>query len=172
MKNSAPMTRRQCLALGSAAWLALGLSACALPKPYAPLQEGVWRGRMALHTEEDPPQSHVATFELRGHAQAGALDVFTPLGSILARLHWDARQAVLETGSETHTGQTLDELAQRIFGAPIPIAALFAWLSGRAQPEPGWLVDLSRYDQGRIFAVRQQPLPRATLRVILQSDTA
>lgn len=154
------------------AWLGAGVLAagCSLPKQRYTQQAGFWRGRIAVHTEEDPPQSHVAAFELRGSAQEGQLDAFSPLGSVLARLRWDAEHAQLEDGRHTYTSDTLDDLAARIFGAPIPVQALFAWLSGDAQVAPGWQVDLSQFEYGRISALREQPLPRATLRVILESQ--
>lgn len=162
------VARRAMLRWGGSA--ALALTACSLPRQTYSPKAGLWRGRIALQTEDEPPQSHVANFELRGSAEAGSLDVFSPLGSVLARLRWDAQQATLDDGKNTYASDTLDELAARIFGSPIPVQALFAWLDGNAQQEPGWLVDLSRFGEGRISAVRQQPLPRATLRVILQSD--
>ncbi|KKW67571.1 hypothetical protein AAV94_09775 [Lampropedia cohaerens] len=162
------LRRRSWLAAVGAAAL---LAACALPgrrTPYV-LHQGHWRGRLALRTEESQPQSHVASFELRGSAQRGELQVFNPLGNVMARLHWGPGAAYLRTGNEQVEGESLEALAERVFGTAVPIAALFAWLSGQAQPVAGWRVDLSRFAQGRIEALREQPLPRTRLRVILEN---
>lgn len=145
------------------------LAACAAPRPYV-LRQGIWCGRIALNTEEERPQSFSAEFALRGSPQQGELEVYNPLGNIIARLRWSPHQALLDKGAEQIAGDSLDALVAQVFGAPIPIAALFDWLSGHARQEPGWQVDLSRYGQGRIHALREQPLPRASLRVILHAD--
>ena len=46
--------------------------------------------------------------------------------------------------------------------------ALFAWLRGRPEHVPGWQVDLSQLDDGRLVANRQMPLPTAVLRLVLE----
>ncbi|MDH5858766.1 lipoprotein insertase outer membrane protein LolB [Lampropedia aestuarii] len=127
---------------------------------------------MSLTTEEARPQSFSASFELTGSAQQGELEIYNPLGNIVARLFWSPGLATVHTGSEQRSSASLDELIARVVGTPIPVQALFAWLQGDAQAVVGWQVDLSRYAQGRISAVREQPLPRANLRVVLQSPDA
>jgi outer membrane lipoprotein LolB len=52
-----------------------------------------------------------------------------------------------------------------VTGTPLPIAALFDWLQGRATEVPGWHVDLSQVAQGRLRAQRTSPPPAADLRV-------
>lgn len=158
---------RRAFCLG-AAWF---LAACTTPALYVPKQ-GLWRGRLALTTEEERAQSFSASFELRGSQQQGELEVYNPLGNIVAKLQWSPGQATVDTGSEQRSSASLDDLVAQVFGTPIPVQALFAWLEGDAQAVVGWQVDLSRYEQGRISAVREQPLPRANLRVILQSPDA
>lgn len=162
----AGMSRR---ALGVAA--ACLLAACTTPALYKP-QTGLWRGRLALNTEEDRPQSFSASFELTGSAEQGELEIYNPLGNIVAKLFWSPGMATVNTGSEQRSSASLDELVAQVFGTAIPVQALFAWLQGDAQAVVGWQVDLSRYAQGRISAVREQPLPRANLRVVLQSPDA
>jgi len=44
---------------------------------------------------------------------------------------------------------------------------LFAWLHGDAATAADWQADLSQLNDGRLAAVRAQPLPRATLRIAL-----
>lgn len=151
-----------------AAWF---LAACTTPALYVP-QQGLWRGRLSLTTEEERPRSYSGSFELRGHARQGELEIFNPLGNIVAKMAWSPGQAWVNTGSEQLSGSSLDELVARVFGMPIPVQALFSWLQGEPEAVVGWQVDVSRYAQGRISAVREQPLPRANLRVILQSADA
>lgn len=166
LPQSAGLSRR---ALGVAA--ACLLAACTTPALYKP-QQGVWRGRLALTTEENRPQSFSASFELTGSAQQGELEIYNPLGNIVAKLFWSPGLATVNTGSEQRSSASLDELVAQVFGMSIPVQALFAWLQGDAQAVVGWQVDLTRYAQGRISAVREQPLPRANLRVVLQSPDA
>lgn len=156
---------RRALCIG-AAWL---LVACSTPSLYVP-KPGLWRGRLALNTEEERPRSYSASFELRGSEKQGEFEIYNPLGNVVAKLAWAPGQASVDTGSEQLSGRSLDELVAHVLGTPIPVQALFAWLQGEAQAVVGWQVDLSRYKQGRISAVREQPLPRANLRVILQSS--
>ncbi|THT99900.1 hypothetical protein E9531_11230 [Lampropedia puyangensis] len=162
--KGAALWHRRAWCLG-AAWL---LAACTTPAIYTP-QQGLWRGRLALNTEEERPRSYTASFELKGSQTQGELEVYNPLGNVLAKLIWSSQQAMVDTGSERLVSDSLDELVAHIFGTPIPVQALFAWLQGDAQQVAGWQLDLSRYSEGRISALREQPLPRTSLRVILQS---
>ena len=62
---------------------------------------------------------------------------------------------------------SLDTLVTDMTGTNLPIAALFDWLHGQSTPVQGWIPDLSRAREGRLSALRQQPLPTAHLHVIL-----
>jgi len=138
-----------------------------------------WSGRLALQVQasQDPhapgaaPQSFSAAFTLQGSSAQGQLLLFTPLGSTLARLHWQRGQATLEQGQTHKTAPTLAELVAEITGSPLPVDAFFDWLQGRAHAAAGWQVDLSRQPQGRIRAWRQQH-PQATLRLVLDQEGA
>ncbi|RMX06381.1 outer membrane lipoprotein LolB [Corticibacter populi] len=168
---AAGWSRRRWLRTGVAAGGAVLLAGCELFGPRRPyvLHQGIWRGRISIHTEEERSESYIASFYLRGSAAQGALEVYNPLGSIMARLEWNERLAHLRAGSQEYADASLDNLVRDVFGTPIPVRALFAWLSGDAVEEDGWQVDLSRYGRGRIDAVRQQPLPVARMRIVLQS---
>ena len=160
----------------AAACLVAVLAGCAAPRPVAVAQAGAiaaqdrWNGRLALQVEDAPSQSFSASFELTGGADAGALILTTPIGSTAAVLQWAPGSATLQQGSKSDAQRfgSLDELAARATGTPIPVAALFEWLEGRPAPVPGWIADLSAQPQGRIVATRQQPLPVATLRVVFE----
>lgn len=164
------------LASGAAALcLAAALAGCAAPRPpqaaeaaSAAQQKESWSGRLALQVEDAPSQSFYASFELTGNAQAGSLTLFTPIGSTVAVLRWEPGSASLQQGSQAaQRFSSLDDLAERATGTAIPVASLFDWLAGKASPVSGWTADLSAQADGRIIATRQQPLPVATLRVVL-----
>lgn len=156
-------------------WLVAALAGCAAPRPpetaeavSAAQQRERWSGRLALQVEDAPSQSFYASFELAGNAQAGSLTLLTPIGSTVAVLRWEPGSASLQQGSRpAQQFRSLDELAERATGTAIPVASLFDWLVGKASPVTGWTADLSAQPDGRIIATRQQPLPVATLRVVL-----
>ena len=146
--------------------LSLSLAACTTPS-IQQRSERFWSGRLGLQVLSDPPQSYHAGFELQGSAQEGELTLFSPVGSVLARLLWNPRQAVLERGTERWQHASVDQLTRQLTPAPVPIAALFDWLEGRPSSDPHWQADLSGHAQGRIRAKRLQPLPAAELRLVL-----
>ncbi|MBX3657062.1 MAG: outer membrane lipoprotein LolB [Ramlibacter sp.] len=130
-------------------------------------QTGPWSGRLALKVQAQPPQSFSAGFELRGQASAGQLSLFNPLGGTVARLAWSPGKATLTSGSEVREFDSLDALVTQATGASIPVSALFDWLAGTPTPAAGWQADLSRLSEGRLEARREQPLPAAEMRVLL-----
>lgn len=113
-------------------------------------------------------QSFSASFQLQGSSEQGSLDVFNPLGSQIAKLQWQRGTAWLQQGDRLTQSDSLQELLRQSLGTVLPVQALFSWLQGQEASAPGWQVDLSRHAQGRITAQRFQPLPQATLRVVLQ----
>lgn len=113
-------------------------------------------------------QSFSGSFELHGTANAGELQMFSPLGSQVAHIRWSPAGAWLQQGDRITPSNSLPALVQRTLGTDIPIPALFAWLQGQAFNTPGWQVDLAQHAQGRITARRTHPEPQAQLRVVLQ----
>lgn len=136
----------------------------------APLgqSDGYWQGRLALKVHSTPVQAFSADFELQGHADAGTLSFFTPLGSTAARLQWDATGALLQTTGAPQRFASLDALTLHTTGATLPVASLFAWLKGNEPPTPGWQVDLQHLADGRLSAQRLAPEVPADLKIILQ----
>jgi len=153
-------------------WLALALlvaflAACATPRrAEAPPGVQVWSGRLALNVDGAQPFS--AGFELKGAPAAGELTLFTPLGGTAGVLAWAPGSATLRSSKETRQFASLDELATEVTGTPLPVAALFDWLEGRATEVPGWQVDVSQVGQGRLRAQRATPPPAADLRVVFE----
>lgn len=163
--------RRACAVV---AWAALAIAGCAAPPRTADSAKVAadqrWSGRLALQVEDAPSQSFYASFELLGAADRGSLTLTTPIGSTAAVLRWEPGSATLQQGgnAEVQRFASLDELAARATGTPIPVAGLFDWLAGKPSAVPGWEPDLSAQPEGRIVATRRQPLPVATLRVVLE----
>jgi outer membrane lipoprotein LolB len=145
------------------------LAACATPPRSAvPAGTQVWTGRLALNVEGQTNQSFSAGFELKGQPQAGELTLSGPLGGTVAVLAWSPGAATLRSGGTTREFQSLDALAQDATGAPLPVAALFDWLTGKATPVAGWEPDVSEVAQGRLRARRTAPPPAADLRVAFE----
>jgi outer membrane lipoprotein LolB len=133
-------------------------------------------GRLIVKVAENGPQQPArslnAHFELRGQAQRGALDLSTPLGSLLAQARWEPEAAWLRTPRGETRFDNLDTLSQKLLGQTVPVAALFDWL--RARPwagaphqaldvaesgftQIGWRVDVSRWaKQSVVTAIRLQ----------------
>ena len=145
----------------------LWLAGCAQPLHQPATEEDAWNGRIALQVEGQASQSFSALFELRGTAEKGGLALISPLGNRLAQVDWEDGHAQLTSAQETRNSESLDALLQDVTGTPIPVAALFSWLKGTHTTVPGWRVDLSALDQGRIIAHRDEPTPPATLRIVL-----
>ncbi|MCB1978309.1 MAG: outer membrane lipoprotein LolB [Burkholderiaceae bacterium] len=155
-------------ALLLAFFLAL-LAGCAQP-PGAPApraQAVRWDGRLALSVQGDVRQSFSAVFSLQGSSAQGSLTLSTPLGTVLAELQWAPGHAQMRSPQGDRTAASLDVLLQDVLGGRIPVPALFAWLQGHPTSAAGWQADLSQIDAGTLTAVRSDPPPRATLRVIL-----
>ena len=89
-----------------------------------------WRGRLAIRVESAPVQVFSAAFELSGSASAGALTLFTPLGTTAAALSWTPEGSTLRSPAEVRQFATLAALMRQTLGAELPITALFGWLAG------------------------------------------
>ena len=149
-----------------AAWM-FWLAGCAQAPHKIADEEDAWSGRIAMQVEGQASQSFSAMFELRGNARKGSLSLTSPLGNRLAQVDWEDGHAQLTSAQETRSSESLDALLQDVTGAPIPVAALFSWLKGAQTTVPGWRVDLSAMEQGRLVAHRDEPAPPATLRIAL-----
>jgi len=165
-----PLPTRRLLLL-AAAPLALALAGCAQPRlrPEQAADTAFWSGRLALqvHDAQAQEQSFSASFELQGAERQGQLILLSPFGAALAELQWSPAGAQLRQGGQLRESPSLDALVQDTIGTPLPLGALFAWLSGQQASAPGWQADLSQLAEGRLRAERTDPLPRATLRLVL-----
>nr|WP_255719676.1 outer membrane lipoprotein LolB [Pelomonas sp. P8] len=118
--------------------LALALAGCAqLPKATVDAGEARLSGRLSVTVAGDVHRrgtGGAASFELFGNADAGRLELTSPLGALVARAHWQAGEATLETPGEQRRFDNLDALTREMLGETVPVAALFDWL--RARPWP------------------------------------
>ena len=148
------------------------LCACAVPphKPARPAgtAQDFWTGRLSLRIQSEPPQSLATQFELSGNAQTGKLQLTSPLGNTLVSMQWGPGSALLQRSGERQQFGSLDELTQSLTGCALPIEALFEWLRGQAVSVPGWSVDLSQLQQGRLLARQLPPAIPAELRLIIE----
>jgi outer membrane lipoprotein LolB len=130
-----------------------------------------WHGRLAVRVEADSlhnlAQSFSAEFELTGNALSGELTLYTPFGNTAATLSWSPQTAILLANGDVRYFDSLDNLIKQTVGTEIPVAALFAWLSGDNLIADGWHADLSQQASGKITARRTEPSPLAELRLVL-----
>lgn len=126
-----------------------------------------WQGRLAVNVDDASPHHFSANFMLWGDASQGELDLLTPLGTTSARLEWLPQRVSWQHDGRVQYFDRWQDLMQEALGAELPTACLFEWLTGRACQAHGWQVDLSRFEQGKIAAVRTDPTPRVSLRIQL-----
>ena len=157
------------------------LAACAtIPSGTGPVGDYL-SGRLSVQVaaaDAAPARAFSAAFDLRGGANAGRLDLSTPLGSVLAQARWAEGQVVLTTPQGERRFSDLDGLTRDVLGESVPIAALFDWLHGRPWPgapsrplagqdsaggngetnpgfeQLGWAVNLARFDEALVSAHR------------------
>jgi outer membrane lipoprotein LolB len=153
--------------------MGLLLSGCATPNrtdkaianEQASSQE--WQGRISVQVFGDAPTSMSASFLLRGDANNGELDLYSPLGNTVGALKWTPHFVQLRDGNKHQYFSSLAELTEKTTGAALPINAIFSWLQGRNEQATGWQADLSAVSQGALTARRTAPAPEVTLRIKL-----
>jgi outer membrane lipoprotein LolB len=125
-----------------------------------PLQNVSAEGRISLRQGER--RDHLR-FRWEHTAGSDVVLLMSPLGQGLAELTRDKDGARLtQPNQATITAETLSQLAQRVFGAPLPLEAMADWLRG-ARPElsgevEGWRVvisDTSAYRERRLLRVME-----------------
>jgi outer membrane lipoprotein LolB len=165
----------------AAALLLSLLAGCATTPRPAPDLAGRLAVRIEAH-EGAAARSLTTQFELRGDAQAGDLQLTTPLGSTAAQARWRPGLAELITAEGTRRFADLDALAHDLLGESLPLAALIEWLRGRPWmgapsqlreggfDQLGWRIDLSRLAEGWVLARRDHP-PALSVRARLEMPT-
>ena len=125
-----------------------------------PLQRLTAEGRISLRQGER--RDHVR-FRWEHTPERDVVLLMSPLGQGVAELTRDARGARLtQPNQAVIAADSLPQLAQRVFGAPLPLEAMTDWLRG-ARPAlsgdvEGWRVmisDTSAFRQSRLVRVME-----------------
>lgn len=168
------------LAVCAIAGVLAGCAAWTPPRPAGSAEN--LSGRMSVRVEptgDEKARVVSAIFDLRGTAEQGALDLTTPLGTVLAQAQWSPRTVTLKSSDGEQRFADLDALTQRVLGESIPVAALFDWLQGRPWPgaraqatdagfdQLGWQVDLSQFKADAWVVARRPSAPAVTVRAKL-----
>jgi outer membrane lipoprotein LolB len=156
------------------------LTGCASVGPTQPAPD--LAGRLAVRveaSEQTPPRSFSADFDLRGNTDRGTLRLTGPLGATLAEVRWMPGRAELADAQGTRAYDTLDAMTQDLFGEPLPLLALIDWLRGRPWPgapnvkrddgfeQLGWRVGLAGIGDGLVQATRERA-PGVSVRARLE----
>jgi outer membrane lipoprotein LolB len=89
------------------------------------------QGNLAVHTDQ---KGWNASFNWQQQGGDYTLALFGPLGSNRVQLSGNPQQVVLQTGSQTYSAATPEELVQQRLGWEIPVTNLYYWLRGAAAP--------------------------------------
>lgn len=131
---------------------ALALAGCAhIDKaPPAAANEARLGGRISVTVAGDMHNrgtGGAASFELFGTAEAGRLELTSPLGALVARATWQPGVATMQTPDGERRFDNLDALTRELLGEPVPIAALFDWLKARPWPAAPFQKTSSGFEQ-------------------------
>ncbi len=179
--------KRRSFAAGSAAFTLISIAGCAVNTPPSSTKDRPktseaaslkpresYAGRLSFVVDPEmsssaAQQSFSGSFELRGNAQIGELDLLTPLGQIAMQLRWQPDIAVILRGNQRQIFASADDLIKQATGASLSVAQLFDWLEGKSTSVGAgdWQVDLANHANGRIIARRSLPTP-AVLRIALE----
>ena len=165
---------------GLLAAIALTLGGCASLGTQQPPPD--LAGRLAVRvdaTAQTPSRSFSADFDLRGNTDRGTLRLTGPLGATLAEVRWQPGRAELADAQGTRAYDTLDAMAQDLFGEPLPLVALIDWLRGRPWAgapnvkrddgfeQLGWRIGLGGFAEGLLQATRDSA-PAVSVRARLE----
>jgi len=135
-----PATDARRRLLGAAALALLG--GCAAPALPPGDGERAWAGRFSLVLRSrNRSQAWSGRFALLASAQHSSIELYSPLGSTLARCEWGPWGARIRVaggdGPREESGEDPQELALRLLGWPLPLAQLSSWIQGRPAPDSG-----------------------------------
>lgn len=125
-------------------------------------------GRVAVQADGEGSSARIK-WSHRGDVDA--VDVYTPVGSIIAVILVSPRTgAVLETKDQVYEAASVEALTERVLGWPLPLGSLKYWAQGQVNPrvemermssrdalqrltyleQDGWKVTFERYVEGSL----------------------
>ena len=149
------------------ALLCSSIAACTTPTLVQTPSQAIWRGRLALSIEQQPPERWQANFVLMGSPAEGELHILSPLGTLLAKATWRPDSAAIQRGSTRTAYADTASMTAALTGADLPLSALFAWLQGQDMQVSGWHIEHPATHL--VIAQRETPLPVLKLRIALTS---
>jgi outer membrane lipoprotein LolB len=174
---------------GRRAWVAICaaavvLAGCAISPPRPPdADAAAVSGRLSVQVDAHGTQgarSVNADFDLQGNAEQGALQLATPMGTVLAQARWRPGEVWLKQSDGERRFANLTALADQVLGEPLPLGALLDWVRGRPWSgapatrraggfdQLGWSIDLGQWPQGLVTA-RRASAPVVTVKAKLAS---
>ena len=151
------------------------------------------QGRFAVHAQghDQSTDAVQGAFHWYDNGEQLVLELRNPLGQMMGKLQVNDRGAWLQDNrAGMRYASSADELAQEIFGQPIPVQGLRAWLRGASSADAreqqyegghlaqardqGWRLTLSDYDARgpkRLFLVFQQGAQRVSVRIVIDAGT-
>lgn len=151
------------------------------------------QGRFAVHAEghDQSTDAVQGAFHWIDNGDQLVLELRNPLGQVMGKLQVNDRGAWLQDHrASMRYASNADELAQEIFGQPIPVQGLRDWLRGASSQnardqkyegghlnqarDQGWRLTLTDYDAlgpKRLFLVFQQGAQRVTVRIVIDEGT-
>lgn len=187
------LTLRTC----AIAWVCALLAGCAaLTRPVAiiegrpmraDIREFALDGRISVTRAAERAQAAIAWQHVRGASDE--IDLYSPVGSQLARLTVSPAGARLETAEpRRYEGPDAEALSAQIFGSPLPLSGMPDWVLGRSigravteerdasgryvyLAEAGWVIRYLEYESDSAAALpRTIDFERGDLHVRLRVD--
>lgn len=107
-------------------------------------------------------------FFFSGNTESGQLDLMTLMGSQMAQINWQPRQAWLTNDKGRTQYDSLDALSEAALGERLPLRPLIQWMQGQPDPDlpslpgpeantfiqEGWLIDTNELPEKKLNARR------------------
>lgn len=104
-----------------------------LPSSNSDIESFGLSGRVAVRADD---RGYSASLRWKHHVDADSLRLFSPLGTVIAKVEVDAQGAVLTTGDrKEYRSDDVQALTRQVLGWDLPLSGLQHWVLGRADPK-------------------------------------